>query len=881
MNRLWLAGILHRGAGWLFGTAAGVALTVALLAMLSMFLVDSSVSMTRRAVSVVPIDWQVEAVPGADLAMVQDAVDESAKVSSIEPVYYAAVDGLEANAGGTVQTTGPGRIIAFGPDYPNVFPDEVRLLSGRLDGILVAQQTAANLHVAPGDTVSIKRMSLPPQTVRIDGVVDLPDADALFQSVGLPAQISPQAPPDNVLILPVEEWQRLFGPQQSARPDTTRAQLHVRLDHEVLPWRPTDAWITVTSAAKNLEVRLVGQALVSDNLAARLDAVRGDSLYASVLFLFLGVPGIALASVLTFAVTAISAHRRRAEVALLRLRGANALRILGLASAEASLVAALGIVVGLGAALLIGNFQFSASVASGAIPLLLAGVMGWLLALAAFLYPTWRDMRGHTVSVARRSIDSRSAPLWARLWLDVLLVASSLLLLWKSSSSGYQVVLAPEGVAATAVDYSAFAAPLMFWIGFALVAVRISDWILAGNGEGLRFLLRPVAGRLTPIVSAALSHQSGRISIGIAMTALAVSFAVSTAIFNMTFNAQALVDAQLTNGADVTVFGTAAIPASAEMDVLSSLPDVIAVQPMQHRFAYVGSDLQDLYGIDPTAIGKVTNLSDTYFSGGSASTLLTQLADRGDGVLVSEETVQDFQLAIGDIINLRLMNVVDHQYHPVPFTFIGVAREFPTAPSDSFLVANAAYIAKVTGSAASEYLLMKAAGDPAVLFAEAKNMLRRVPALQIKDVGSAAKIISSTLTAVDLSGLTTIELGFALAMAVASAGLMLALGVIERRRDFAILAAIGARPDQIATFLWAEGLLVAIGGVSFGAIQGAALAWMLVKLLTGVFDPAPESLSAPLAYLSVALALLLASIVVAVFAVQPRRGSNISQYLRQ
>jgi putative ABC transport system permease protein len=56
---------------------------------------------------------------------------------------------------------------------------------------------------------------------------------------------------------------------------------------------------------------------------------------------------------------------------------------------------------------------------------------------------------------------------------------------------------------------------------------------------------------------------------------------------------------------------------------------------------------------------------------------------------------------------------------------------------------------------------------------------------------------------------------------------------------------------------------------------------MLVKLLTGVFDPPPEFLSIPLAYLSVALALLLASIVVAVFAVHHRCGSNVSEYLRR
>lgn len=100
---------------------------------------------------------------------------------------------------------------------------------------------------------------------------------------------------------------------------------------------------------------------------------------------------------------------------------------------------------------------------------------------------------------------------------------------------------------------------------------------------------------------------------------------------------------------------------------------------MQHRFAYVGADLQDLYGIDPVAIDDATDFPDAYFAGGKAANVLATLAETPNGVLVSQETVQDFQLSVGDTINLRLMNIADHQYHPVPFTFIGVTREFPTA----------------------------------------------------------------------------------------------------------------------------------------------------------------------------------------------------------
>ncbi|WP_095083899.1 ABC transporter permease [Mesorhizobium sophorae] len=879
MFLLWIRGVLARRFLRVAGAAAGIALTVALLSAMALFLANAGASMTARAVSAVPIDWQVQVISGADPALVGKALADAAPVKAVHQVRYADVAGFEAQTGGTTQTTGPGQAVAFDGSYLSDFPAEIRSLSGTLDGVLIAQQTAANLHVGPGDAVSIQRMGLPPVEVRIAGVVDLPDADALFQAVGLPPQAAPQAPPDNVLILPQEAWRQMFDPQQKARPDTTRLQLHARLAHAALPPDPVSAYTFVTAAQRNLEARVAGQALVADNLGSRLGAVREDALYASVLFLFLGLPGIALAVALTFAVTSSGAARRRAEQAMLRVRGATIKAILLLSATEAAVAAIAGTAIGMAAASLLAAVApgLKATVGIDGPTLLLVAVFGLLVGLIAFLYPAWRDARWVTVAAARRTVNRPNAPLWQRLWLDGLLLAAAGLFFWQSASTGYQIVLAPEGVAATSVDYKAFIAPALFWLGMALLTIRLSATIIARNGALLRMIVAPVSGALAPVVSAALSRQAGRLTIGIAMTALSISFATSTAIFNTTYNAQARIDAELTNGSDVTVFGTTDKPAGAHLKALASLPEAAAAEPMQHRFAYVGTDLQDLYGIDPHRIGRATGLSDAYFSGASAAGTLALLAATSDGVLVSEETVQDFQLQQGDTINLRLMDARDHQYHPVPFKFIGVAREFPTAPKDSFLVANSAYVARTTGSDASEYVLMRARADPAALARKASSVLTFDPSLKVADIGQAAHLIGSSLTAVDLGGLTTIELGFAVVMAAAAAGLMLALGFYERRRPFAILAAIGAKPRQLAAFLWSEGLLILVGGMTFGLISGLLTAWMLVKLLTGVFDPPPEALSIPWLYLAVVSGLVAASVIAAVLSARPSTGQTAEQ----
>jgi len=80
---------------------------------------------------------------------------------------------------------------------------------------------------------------------------------------------------------------------------------------------------------------------------------------------------------------------------------------------------------------------------------------------------------------------------------------------------------------------------------------------------------------------------------------------------------------------------------------------------------------------------------------------------------------------------------------------------------------------------------------------------------------------------------------------------VLALGLADRRRSFAILALLGANRAQLGAFLWSEGLMVLLLGAVTGMLAGFVLAAMLVAMLTGVFDPPPDRLQLPVAYLSV------------------------------
>ncbi len=863
----WLAGLVARRRGRLVATAAGVAVAVALLASIGAFLSASKATMTKRALSGVGVDWQVQVQAGADPAAVLGDIQAAPHVTVARPVGFAETTGLTATAGGSTQTTGPGVVVGLPEGWRDSFAGEVRDLVGASGGVLLAQQTAANLHAAPGDVVAIGRAGLAPLNVSIDGIVDLPQADSLFQRVGAAPGAQPQAPPDNIVLMPAPRWHELFDPLGVARPELVSTQVHVGLDHR-LPADPAAAYATVLGQAHNLEVRLAGTGVVGDNLAAALGAARGDALYAQALFVFLGLPGALLAGLLTAAVAGAGAGQRRREQALLRARGASTRQLVVLGCAEAAAVGALGAVAGLLGALVIGRAAFG-TVGFGATSTAAlawagaAALVGMGIAGATVAVPAWRDARWATVAAGRRSLGRPRSPRWWRFGLDLWLLAAGGVVFWLSGRGGYQLVLAPEGVPAISVSYWAFAGPALVWSGAGLAAWRLADLVLLRGRRRIGRLLAPLAGSLSSTVAATMSRQRRLLARAVVLVALTVSFAASTAVFNSTYRQQAEVDARLTNGGDVTVTeppGASVGPDTAAR--LARAPGVRSVEPLQHRYAYVGADLQDLFGVRPATVVAATKLQDAYFTGGSARQLMATLAAKPDSVLVSAETAKDFQLTLGDVITLRLQDGRTKALVPVTFHYVGVAKEFPTAPKDSFLVANADYVAQMTGSdAVGAFLIDTGTASPAAVAAQVRAAIG--PGAVVSDITTSRRIVGSSLTAVDLGGLTRVELGFALVLAAASTGLVLALGMAERRRTFAIAGVLGASGRQLGSFVWAEAGFVALVGLAAGAVIGAALSHILVKVLTGVFDPPPAGLAVPWAYLGLVGAISLAAVAAA------------------
>ncbi|HEV7918537.1 MAG TPA: ABC transporter permease, partial [Solirubrobacterales bacterium] len=478
----WLRGLFLNRRGRLIATAAGVATAVALIASIGTFTASTASKMTTRAAATVPVDWQVEVQPGFNPNSVLSTVRSSPNVTKALPIAIAPTGGLSSKTGGTVQTTGSGKVLGLPPGYAKAFPGEIRTLNGSPNGVVLAQQTAANLHARPGDTIRIQRPGAGPVDLKVSGVVDLPAADSLFQRVGAPTGSQPQAPPDNVVLMPQSLFNRIEAPALNT--NQVKTQIHTSLAHR-LPANPSAAFTSVSGAARNLEVKLAGGGLVGDNLGVALDQARSDALYAQLLFLFLGIPGAALVASITVVATTAAADRRRREAALLRTRGASTGRLVRIAVGEAIATGIIGVIVGLLAARAIGSIAFNTgSFGAGTTTAIYwaagASVIGLTVAAAAIAIPGWRYARALTVAGQRRQIERREGrPIWKRFGLDLIALAISGFIYWQASKNGYKLVLAPEGVPQISVNWYALLAPVLAWIGVGLLSYRLAEMFLA------------------------------------------------------------------------------------------------------------------------------------------------------------------------------------------------------------------------------------------------------------------------------------------------------------------------------------------------------------------------------------------------------------------
>jgi putative ABC transport system permease protein len=859
---LVLAGLV-RARGWTALRVLTLAAAVGMLAAMVLFVGHSLGTMTGSAVRSVPLDWQGPVGSSRAAAGVASRVSRTPGVAEAVPTATAPFAGIEhvSRNVGTIRA-GAGSILAVPPHYL-AHIDTFRFLRGSLKPgeVVFDQQLAATLQVQPGDTVRLTpRRGAAPITLRVSGIALVTAPDQLFQPLNPLVGPAPAQPPANIAILPFSTFAAKVAPAlplitsaagASAVPGSqtgTQWQVQAQIDSAALTGSPAHALRQATQIRNRVERLLPGQVVFVDNLADSLNGAAGDALYAETLFIMLALPGALVALGLAYLAALGTAERDRRSLALLRARGARRRDLITLAAFESLVLGVLAGAIGTAIALVAVRLTGSAGgIGTGrvlvtfAICIALAAAAGAATRIGAGL----GAFRG-SVADARRSVRRAGRPLWQRLYLDLVALTVSGLVYWLTIRTGFSAVVNPDSNPTLSLSVYMFLAPALLWIGAALLLVRLRGRLVAWVAG------RAVGGRATTpagFLLASAARRGAAINRGLLVLGLLLAFGVNLGIFVATYDQQARIDAQLTLGADVVATAPpGAVTRHKLVQRIARVPGVAGVSTVDHSYAYVGPDLQDTFGVDPTTLTRGTSLRDSYFLGGTATQMLDRLNSVRDGILVSKETIGDYSLRLGDLLRLRVLDHATGRFRVAPFHVVGVVQEFPSAPKDSFMVTNLRYLEQVTHDLGPNVVFARAGGDPTTVANRVAAATGRY-GTSVKNIRQQTAQTVSSITTVNLRGISWIEEAFVLVLAAAAMALLVAVGLTERRQELATMAALGASLRRAGAFLWSEALLVLVAALGLAALLGWLLAEMLVAMLQHVFDPPPTHLAVPWAFL--------------------------------
>jgi putative ABC transport system permease protein len=891
-------GRLRRRPGQTATQALVLSLAVALLGAMILFIGHALQTMTASATNSVPLDLQGPVGDYGQARKLAGGIAAQPDVAQASPVATAPFAGVSHRGGAGVTAAGAGAILAVPPGYLHRI-DAFRFLRGGLrpGEVVLDQQLAATLRAQVGDTVKLRLGAHSrPQPFKVGGVALVTAPDVLFQPLNPVVGPAPAQPPANIAIMPVATFAAKAGgllpslgsadAGSAAVPGTLSGvqwQLQVQLSRASLGGTPSEAFKRAGQIRNSLERSFPGKVQFVDNLSEGLETAAGDALYAEALFIMLAVPGALLALGLAYLAALGTVERDRRELALLRARGASRRQLLGMAAGEAGLV-------GLPAGLLGAGISFAA------VALLIEGSVGLdarraatvivacvTLAIAggfAARLGTGLRALSQTVAAGRRNVQSRRPPLWRRLYLDFVALAISGLIYWLTASTGFSAVVNPDSNPTLSLSIYMFFAPTLLWIGATLLLVRLRGGLFSSVAGRLRGSEQSPSRRTFLLASA--SRRGAAINRGLVFVGLLLAFGVSLGVFAATYNQQAAVDAQLTLGADVTATAPPGVAAKQGLaERIEAVPGVSATSAVDHSYAYVGPDLQDTFGIEPATIGAATTLRDSYFIGGSARTMLSRLESTPDGIIVSKETITDYSLAVGDLLRLRVLDHRSGRFRTIPFHVVGTVQEFPSAPRDSFMVANLSYLQKADRAGGPNVVFASTGEDPAAVAARVSAATRGL-GVRVKDVRQQAVQTVSSITTVDLTGISRLEQAFAIVLAAAAMWLFVDLVVSERRHEFATMAALGASLRDVGAFVRTEAVAVLGAGLVLAAALGWLLAEMLIAMLQHVFDPPPDHLAIPWGFLGLlALAAVAGALLAAAVAARSLRRLPLGAILRE
>jgi putative ABC transport system permease protein len=455
---------------------------------------------------------------------------------------------------------------------------------------------------------------------------------------------------------------------------------------------------------------------------------------------------------------------------------------------------------------------------------------------AVRLFLLMRASRRSPVVAERRLLERGWRPLWLRAHLDIFAIGVGIVILVINLATGG---LRPTPIAISqgstlGLSFYVLLAPIALWIGITLFAVRL---LLAAS----RRWTRPDRARPLPSWRAAglrwLGRRPARTGVALLLGTMAVAFGTEVVTFVSTYGTAKRADAAAAFGADLRL---------TPGDPLYTLPplgrDVASASPIREVPVRVGSDRKIVLAIDLASYSKSATVGPSMISGEG----IPALKRDGSGVIVAQEIATDLGVAPGDNLPTTFFPDDQDKSQNINLHVVGIFRSFPPSNPFAELVTSTAVLPSYSLPAPDFYLARDAGGrPPSAVAAELRRHSDFHKSFAVTTLAQQTQFGPRSLTALNLDGLKRIEAVGAALIAAIGVAVLGAFLIFERRREFAVLEAVGAERSQVVTGPAQEGLVAVLGSLVIGLPLGLLLGMLAVRVLGLFFTLPPPIVSVP------------------------------------
>ncbi len=410
------------------------------------------------------------------------------------------------------------------------------------------------------------------------------------------------------------------------------------------------------------------------------------------------------------------------------------------------------------------------------------------------------------------------------------------------------------------------------WFFMAYNGSRITRVGFARVTRKLSFVL----GEKNIIASGNLRMRKGRIVPLMVVLALTLSSTIAFTVQAESFQADLTKELDYAIGSDMRVTCTPR-PFSFN-DTLEEFPGVNRATPALRTWGGIGIERVTMVGIDAIEYSLIAHFDSSSFPDEEPSFILSRLASIPNGIILSQYHANRWNKSIGDDLNLQVGGRLASTW--MTFTVIGIVHSAPgfgfASAEDipySRLGAGFGFQAGNSGFAfvnidfLSEHTEISTAGlffADLVCVTDQELVLR---ALQDLSGVSATTPESFDLTSYSFGTalfLSTVEglfsIGFAMSLLLSMFALTLFLGSIvrERKRDYAILRAVGGSKNQIVRVVLSEFTGIVLASLTLSLVLGTLFGYVMSAVIFSM-SPFSRTLSAlitfPIGFLTAVLLL--------------------------